>query len=53
MYTGTLITDLMARVERAERNLRLKQCLDEAQLEQLFELQVLEIEHEQVLAGAA
>lgn len=53
MYKGTLITDLMATVERAERSLRLQQYLDHMQLEELFELQVSEVEHEQVLAGAA
>jgi hypothetical protein len=53
MYTGTLITELMATVERAERNLRLKQYLDQVQLEQLFELQGADIENELVLAGAA
>ena len=53
MYTGTLITDLMTTVERAERGIRLKQYLDEVQLEQLFELQVPQMQDEQVLAGAA
>lgn len=53
MYTGTLITGLMTAVERAERRIRLKQYLDEVQLEQLFELQVPQMKDEQVLAGAA
>jgi len=40
MYTGTLIQDLMATVERAEREVRRRQAADVMQLERLYELQV-------------
>jgi hypothetical protein len=53
MYTGTLINDLMATVERAERATRQQQIGDEMELQRLFELQVLQMENEPVFAGAA
>jgi hypothetical protein len=53
MYTGTLIKDLMATVERAERNTQRTQYDDETELHQLFNLPVSEINAEPVLAGAA
>lgn len=40
MYTGTLIQDLMATVERAEREVRRRQAADVMELERLYELQV-------------
>jgi hypothetical protein len=54
MYTGTLIRDLMATVERAERGLQQQQRIaEEMELERLFELQLPSIGTEQILAGAA
>ncbi len=53
MYTGTLIRDLMAIVERAERGPLQKQIADELELQRLFELQVPQMQSEPVLAGAA
>lgn len=53
MYTGTLIRDLMAIVERAERGALQKQIADELELQRLFELQVPQMQSEPVLAGAA
>ncbi|MFZ0138503.1 MAG: hypothetical protein WAK89_15665 [Candidatus Sulfotelmatobacter sp.] len=53
MYTGTLIKDLMATVERAERGALQKQIADELELQRLFELQVPQMKSELVLAGAA
>ena len=53
MYTGTLIRDLMATVERAERGALQKQIADELELQRLFELQVPQMKSELVLAGAA
>ena len=53
MYTGTLIQDLMATVERAERGALQKQIADQLELQRLFELQVPQMQIEQVLAGAA
>jgi hypothetical protein len=53
MYTGTLIKDLMATVERTERSVQLKQYLDEMELRQRFDSPVHEITSEPVYAGAA
>jgi hypothetical protein len=53
MYTGTLINDLMATVERAERGAQQKRIANEVELQRLFELQVPQMHSEQVLAGAA
>jgi hypothetical protein len=53
MYTGTLINDLMATVERAERGTLQRQIGDERELQRLFELQVPQVENEPVFAGAA
>ena len=53
MYTGTLINDLIATVERAERRVQLRQHVDEIELEQLFNLPVAEMNTEPVFAGAA
>ncbi|MFZ0277004.1 MAG: hypothetical protein WA254_17905 [Candidatus Sulfotelmatobacter sp.] len=53
MYTGTLIKDLMATVERAEQGALRKQIADELELQRLFELQIPQMQIEQILAGAA
>jgi hypothetical protein len=59
MYTGTLIKDLMATVERAERGALRKKFAEERELQRIFELQVSEmqresmIQREPVFAGAA
>ena len=53
MYTGTLINDLMATVERAERGAFQKRVVDEMELRRMFELQVPEMRSEQAYAGAA
>ncbi len=53
MYTGTLIKDLMATVERAERRALQKQIVDELELQRLFELQNPQMQSESVLVGAA
>ncbi len=53
MYTGTLIKDLMAMVERAERGAQQKRIVDELELQRLFELQVPQMHGEPVFAGAA
>jgi hypothetical protein len=53
MYTGTLIRDLMATVERAERRALQKQIVDELELQRLFELQNPQMQSEPVLVGAA
>jgi hypothetical protein len=53
MYTGTLIQDLMATVERAERGALQRRVVDELELQRLFELQVPQMQNETVLVGAA
>lgn len=53
MYTGTLIKDLMAVVERAEQGAHQKQIVDELELQRLFELQIPQMQSEPVLVGAA
>ena len=52
MYTGTLINDLMATVERAERGVLQKRFVDELELRRMFELQVPQMS-ETIYAGAA
>jgi hypothetical protein len=51
MYTGTLIKDLMAAVERAERSAQQKRMSEEMELQRLFELQTSQTEPS--FAGAA
>jgi hypothetical protein len=53
MYTGTLIRDLIATVERVERGVPPKRIVDEMELRQLFELQLRQVHSEPVYAGAA
>ena len=53
MYTGTLIRDLMAAVERAEQKAQQKWIADEMELRRLYELQVPVMHDERILVGAA
>ncbi|MFY9742281.1 MAG: hypothetical protein WA252_08060 [Candidatus Sulfotelmatobacter sp.] len=53
MYTGTLINDLMATVERAERSAQRTQYAEEMELQEFFSVRVPEMDHEPVFAGAA
>jgi len=53
MYTGTLIRDLMATVERAERGAFQKRVLDEMELQRMFDLQIAQMHNEPAYAGAA
>jgi hypothetical protein len=53
MYTGTLINDLMAMVERAERSTFQKRIVDEMELLRMFELQAPQTHSEPAYAGAA
>jgi len=52
MYRGTLIQDLFAAVERAERSAEQKRLAEEIELQRMYELQVPVCEA-QVFAGAA
>jgi hypothetical protein len=53
MYTGTLINDLMATVERAERHAQQERVVDEMELGRMFDLQFPQMDSEPVFAGAA
>ena len=53
MYTGTLIKELMATVERVERGALRKQIVEEMELIRMFDLPVPQMQVESVLAGAA
>ena len=53
MYTGTLIKDLMAMVERAEWSAQQKRVADERELQRMFELQTPPMHSEPAYAGAA
>jgi hypothetical protein len=53
MYTGTLIRDLMATVERVELGVRQQQLVEEMELQRMFELQEPPMWSRQMFAGAA
>ena len=53
MYTGTLLSDLMAMVERAEWSAQQKRVADERELQRMFELQTSLMHREPLYAGAA
>ncbi len=53
MYTGTLIDDLMATVERAERRALRKSSDEEVGMLQMFEIDAAQMDSEPLLAGAA
>jgi hypothetical protein len=52
MYTGTLINDLMAMVEKVEQTVQLRSIIDEMELERIFQAQVQRTS-EPIFAGAA
>ncbi|MFZ0864040.1 MAG: hypothetical protein ABR881_23795 [Candidatus Sulfotelmatobacter sp.] len=51
MYTGTLISDLMATVERAEQKAR--QIVMEQELHAIFAMQIPRTQSDQIFMGAA
>jgi hypothetical protein len=53
MYTGTIINDLMATVERVERRVFEKRVADEREMLRVFELQLSQMHSEPAYAGAA
>jgi hypothetical protein len=53
MYTGTLINDLMATVERAERSAFRRRVVDEMERLRMYELPVSHMDSEPAYAGAA
>jgi hypothetical protein len=52
IYSGTLIEDLMATVERAERGAQQRRTTESTELWRIFELQAPE-QSQRVFAGAA
>ena len=52
MYTGTLISDLMAMVERAGRATE-QQLIDELELHEIFAMQIPVVEGDHTYMGAA
>ncbi len=53
MYTGTLIKELMATVERAEQQAEQQRTADERELHAIFAMQILSVQGDQLLMGAA
>ena len=53
MHTGTLIRDLMATVERAERTAEEKLATDTRELHRIYALQVPATQADRILMGAA
>ena len=53
MYTGTLIEDLMAVVDRAQHNAEQRKLAEERELHEIFSMQIPAIDGERVFMGAA
>ena len=53
MYTGTLINELLATVERAERTAEQKRITDERELKRIYELQIPMTRNQEIFVGAA
>ena len=53
MYTGTLIRDLMATVERTEQSAEQKRIADEMELQRIYRLRIPFMQDERVYMGAA
>ena len=53
MYTGTLIQDLMAIVDRAEQQAERQRIAEEQELHEIFCMQIPVIDDKRVFMGAA
>jgi len=53
MYTGTLITDLLATVQQAEQTAKRHQVVFDEELHAIFSMQIPVIDGDQLLMGAA
>jgi len=53
MYTGTMIEDLMATVERAEKRAEQQRIAEEKELQAIFAMRIPLTEGDQVFMGAA
>ncbi len=53
MYTGTLISDLMATVEQARQKVEQRRIAEEQELRTIFSMQIPVTDGDQILMGAA
>jgi len=53
MFTGTLINDLMAAVDRVEHKAEQRRITDDRELQAIFSMQIPLTESDTVLMGAA
>lgn len=53
MYTGTIITKLMAAVDRAERRALEQRIAEDQELHEIFTMQIPVTEGDRLLVGAA
>ena len=53
MYTGTLISDLMATVERVGQKVERQRVADDRELRAIFAMQIPVVEGDQIYMGAA
>ena len=53
MYTGTLIRDLMALVERVEQRAQQREWTEQQELHAIFSMQIPVTEDDQIFVGAA
>ena len=53
MYTGTLISDLMATVQRAEQTAKRQQTALQQELQEIFAMRIAIADGDQLLMGAA
>jgi hypothetical protein len=53
MHTGTLISDLMATVERVGQAAQQSETADQQELHSIFAMQIPEMQGDQIFMGAA
>ncbi len=53
MYTGTIITDLMAAVDRAQRRVLENRIAEDRELHEMFDMRIPVTEGDGLLLGAA
>jgi hypothetical protein len=53
MYTGTIITDLMEAVDRAERRALEERIVDDRELHEIFAMEIPISDGDRLLVGAA
>lgn len=53
MYTGTLIRDLVATVDRVEQKVQLNQEATQKELHEIFSMQILIADSDRIYMGAA